>query len=47
MKFQITESPNSYLLLELNKDEKIIIEIELGKGSQFSFTLQKWEQLDS
>jgi len=26
MKFQITESPNSYLLLELNKDEKIIIE---------------------
>ena len=27
MKFQITESPNSYLLLELNKDEKIIIEI--------------------
>lgn len=27
MRFQITESPNSYLLLELNKDEKIIIEI--------------------
>tara|TARA_B110000046_G_C12993882_1_gene399134 strand:+ start:127 stop:567 length:441 start_codon:yes stop_codon:yes gene_type:complete len=27
MKFEITESPNSYLLLELNKDEKIIIEI--------------------
>lgn len=26
MKFQITESPNSYLLLELNKGEKIIIE---------------------
>ena len=26
MKFKITESPNSYLLLELNKDEKIIIE---------------------
>ena len=26
MKFQITESPNSYLLLELNKSEKIIIE---------------------
>ena len=26
MKFEITESPNSYLLLELNKDEKIIIE---------------------
>ena len=28
-------------------NEKIIIESELGKGSQFSFTLQKWEQLDS
>ena len=26
MKFEITQSPNSYLLLELNKNEKIIIE---------------------
>ena len=26
MKFEISKSPNSYLLLELNKDEKIIIE---------------------
>ena len=26
MKFEITQSPNSYLILELNKYEKIIIE---------------------
>ena len=26
MKFEITQSPNSYLLLELNKNEKIVIE---------------------
>ena len=26
MKFEITQSPNSYLLLELGKNEKIIIE---------------------
>jgi two-component system phosphate regulon sensor histidine kinase PhoR len=28
-------------------NEKIIIESELGKGSQFSFTLQKCAELDS
>ena len=28
-------------------NEKIIIESELGKGSQFSFTLQKHAELDS
>jgi len=28
-------------------NEKIIIQSELGKGSQFSFTLQKSEELDA